>query len=147
MYLSMRVNNIDMIDDRTGFNVFRIYLLRGDIKRMKQLLMRGADVNFVNEKTGFTPLHKAIEDKLDLKIIKFLISQGAKPHAEDNKGVDCCEKIKAEEKYKSIHHVFNCNCKIDSPELRITPSELVKQNKIRQKELREMKDAEMKDNK
>ena len=45
----MRVNNIDMIDDNTGFNVFRIYLLRGDIKRMKQLLMRGADVNFVNE--------------------------------------------------------------------------------------------------
>ena len=35
MYLSMRVNNIDMIDDRTGFNVFRIYLIRGDIKRMK----------------------------------------------------------------------------------------------------------------
>ena len=60
MYLSMRVNNIDMIDDQTGFNVFRIYMMRGDIKRMKQLLMRGADINFVNEVTGFTPLHKAL---------------------------------------------------------------------------------------
>ena len=74
MYLSMRVNNIDMIDDKTGFNVFRIYLIRGDIKRMKQLLMRGADINFVNEVTGFTPLHKAIQDEMDIKIIKFLIS-------------------------------------------------------------------------
>ena len=74
MYLSMRVTNIDMIDDKTGFNVFRIYLLRGDLKRMKQLLMRGADINFVNEKSGFTPLHKAIEEQLDIKIIKFLIS-------------------------------------------------------------------------
>ena len=63
-----------MIDDKTGFNVFRIYMVRGDIKRMKQLLMRGSDINFVNEVTGFTPLHKAIEDKLDIKIVKFLIS-------------------------------------------------------------------------
>ena len=55
--------------------------------------MRGADINFVNEKSGFTPLHKALNDNMEIKIIKFLISQGANIHAEDNNGVDCCEKV------------------------------------------------------
>ena len=142
MYLSMRVNNIDMIDDRTGYNVFRIYLIRNDLKRMKQLLMRGADVNFVNEKTGFTPLHKAIEDQMDIKIIKFLMSHGANIHAEDNSGKDCCEKIMANGKYQPIHHVFDQYCKTNNTQLRIKPLDLIKQNKKRQKELREMKEAQ-----
>ena len=58
---------------------------------------------------------------MDVKIIKFLISQGANVHAEDNDGVDCCEKICGNEKYESLHHAFDGNCKIKNKKLRIKP--------------------------
>lgn len=74
---------------------------------------------------------------MDIKIIKFLISQGANIHAEDYMGNDSCDKIIAREKYKSIHHIFNKNCKKENQSLRMTPEQLVKDNKKRQKELRE----------
>jgi len=62
MYLSMRVSNVDIIDTETGRNVFFHYMLKQDLERMQQLIMRGADINFVNEQNGYTPLHRAIED-------------------------------------------------------------------------------------
>ena len=70
---------------------------------MKQLLMRGANINFVNPKNGWTPLHTAIEYNLSSKIIKFLISRGADIHALDFNGKDCCDKIA--EKYKRYCHI------------------------------------------
>jgi ankyrin repeat protein len=57
MYLSLRTQDVDMEDKATGQNVFSIYLMKKDVGRMKQLLMRGADVNYVNKITGLTPLH------------------------------------------------------------------------------------------
>jgi ankyrin repeat protein len=81
-----------MEDKATGQNVFSIYLMKKDIGRMKQLLMRGADVNYVNKITGLTPLHQAIEAKLNSKIVNFLIKAGGNPHMEDYNGKDCCDK-------------------------------------------------------
>jgi len=92
MYLSLRTNDVDMEDKATGQNVFSIYLMKKDIGRMKQLLMRGADVNYVNCITGLTPLHQAIDAKLNSKIVNFLIKAGANLHIEDYKGLDCCDK-------------------------------------------------------
>lgn len=60
MYLSMRVSNVDIVDTETGRNVFFHYMVKQDIERMQQLIMRGADINFVNEVNGYTPLHRAI---------------------------------------------------------------------------------------
>lgn len=60
MYLSMRVSNVDIVDTETGRNVFFHYMMKQDIERMQQLIMRGADINFVNEVNGYTPLHRAI---------------------------------------------------------------------------------------
>ena len=92
MYLSLRTDNVDEVNKNTGKNVFRIYLERKNRERLKQLLMRKADINFVNKQTGFTPLHWAIEHKYGPKVIKFLLKNGAYPHAEDYEGRDCCDK-------------------------------------------------------
>ena len=57
MYLSLRTDNVDKVNENTGKNVFGIYLKRGDRERLKQLMMRGADINFVSTESGWTPLH------------------------------------------------------------------------------------------
>ena len=69
---------------------------------MQQLIMRGADVNFVNETNGYTPLHRAIHNKMDPRIVKFLIKQGAIIHSEDLQGLDCCDKAQKLDIYKGI---------------------------------------------
>ena len=51
---------MDIVDTETGRNVFFHYMVKQDIERMQQLIMRGADINFVNEVNGYTPLHRAI---------------------------------------------------------------------------------------
>ena len=50
---------------------------------MKELLSKGADINYINPFTSFTPLHLAIENKMDISIIQFLLSNDANPHIED----------------------------------------------------------------
>jgi len=54
--------------------------------------MRGADINHCNKITGLTPLHMAIEARINSKVIKFLLVNGANPHIEDYNGLDCCDK-------------------------------------------------------
>ena len=54
--------------------------------------MRGANINHVNNITGFTPLHTAIKANLESKVLKFLFSIGANPHIENYEGLDCCDK-------------------------------------------------------
>lgn len=63
MYLSLRSTTVDLEDEKTGDNVFSIYLKRKppDLQRMKQLLMRGANVNFCGIRR-LTPLHQAIDN-------------------------------------------------------------------------------------
>ena len=66
--------------------------MKHDLKRMKQILMRGANINYCSVITGLTALHLAIESKFPEKVIKFLLKRGADPHIVDKKGKDCCEK-------------------------------------------------------
>jgi len=41
-----------------------------------------------------TPLHAAIENGLNVKVVKFLLKCKANPHIEDIHGKDCCDKAK-----------------------------------------------------
>ena len=100
MYLSLRSTTVDLEDEKSGDNVFSLYLKRPppDLQRMKQLLMRGANVNFCGIKK-LTPLHLAIDNQAPTKVIKFLLKQGANPHIEDTNGLDCCDKAQKIEMY------------------------------------------------
>ena len=123
MYLSLRVKQIDQVNEQNGKQVFIIYLLREDKKRMKQLLMRGADVNYVNQKTGWTPLHFAIQNKLSSKTIKFLINEGAYIHQMDFNGKDCCDKASMNKRYDKIKFFKENSCK-ENPYLRRYPENM-----------------------
>lgn len=68
---------------------------------MNQILMRNANVNYVNFE-GKTPLHIAIENKMPRKIIKLLLKSGANPHYEDFDGKDVCDKVKNMKEYQGI---------------------------------------------
>ena len=92
MYLSLRTDNVDLEDETTGKNVFSIYLEKKDLHHMKQLLMRGSNINYQNKMTGLTPLHYAIENNYNSKMVKFMLTYGANPHHEDPDGNDCCDK-------------------------------------------------------
>lgn len=80
---------------------------------MKQLLMRGADVNYVNKITGLTPLHQAIDAKLNSKIVNFLIKAGGNPHMEDFNGQDCCDKAQDIERYSKLRALTSRECEND----------------------------------
>ena len=117
MYLSLRTEDVDLEDKTTGKNVFSIYLMKKDINRMKQLIMRGANINYCNKITGLTPLHTAIEAKLNSKCVKFLLKYGADPHIEDFQGLDCCDKALNIDRYAKIKTFINPECRAD-PSLR-----------------------------
>ena len=106
MYLSLRTTNVDL-EDNEGNNIFNMYLKKQDKQRCMQLLMRNADINYIN-KLGKSPLHQAIENKLENDIIKFLLQAGASPYIKDNEGIDCCEKVKElKDKYLTVDcHLF-----------------------------------------
>lgn len=67
-----------------------IYLLKKNLERVKQLIMRGMDINHCGN-TGMTPLMWAIKHNLPSKIIKFMLKNGADPHIENFDGQDCCD--------------------------------------------------------
>ena len=94
-----------------------MYMKRREIYRCKQLLMRGADINYISSKKGITPLHYAIENKLDDRMINFLIHSGANPHIEDHNGKDCCDKVQKLKLYKNIAVFWNDEC-YENPQLR-----------------------------
>lgn len=110
MYLSLRTDDVDE-EDEQGMTVFQYYLEKKDITHMKQLLRRGADINYYFTKTGLTPLHVAIEHKFNSKLIKFLLSYGADPHHEDKSGLDCCDKAKEIPRYFQIKELREMKCK------------------------------------
>lgn len=94
--------------------------------------MRGADVNYVNKITGLTPLHQAIEAKLNSKIVNFLIKAGGNPHMEDYAGKDCCDKAQNVERYEKLRALTCMECQKD-------PSMRIKAGSIRNPEI--IKDA------
>ena len=130
MYLSLRCKDIDM-EDENGKTILLIYLLRKDIDRMKQLLIRGVDINHACKAKKWTPLHWAIENKLSSKVIKFLLRNGANPHIEDDKGKDCCDKAILVHRYQDIKLFHQKECARD-PSLRITSKQLMLKQSLRQ---------------
>ena len=120
MYLSLRTENVDTEDQQSGKNVFFIYLEKKDIIRMKQLLMRGADINYCNKKQGFTALHFAIENRFPVKVVRFLLKSKANPHIEDLNGQDCCDKAQNIVKYKDVAKLTKYECQ-HNPGLRVKP--------------------------
>lgn len=86
--------------------------------------MRGADINFVNINNGFTPLHRAIVNNLDVRVIKFLIKQGSYLHSKDLNGLDCCDKAAKNPKYSGLKFFEEYACKAN-PKLRQTYLERV----------------------
>ena len=60
--------------------------------RIRQLLMRGSNINHISKKNNWNALHWAIENNLPHKFLKFLMKNGINPHVEDLKGRDCCDK-------------------------------------------------------
>lgn len=61
MYLSLRTKNVDQEDDN-GHNIFMTYMLKEDLDHCQILLMRNADINYINKK-GKTALHVAVESR------------------------------------------------------------------------------------
>jgi len=118
MYLSLRSEDVDAVDEKTGMNVFAIYLMKKDILRMKQLIMRGANINYVNRVTGLTPLAQAIKSKMNSKTVKFLLKSGANPHIEDMEGNDCCDYAEGIERYEKVKALTDFKCR-DNVDLRI----------------------------
>ena len=110
MYLLLRTKEINGEIHKTGHNVFVTYMLRHDKERMRIILTRGANINYVNKLEGKTPLHIAIEHRLSPEIIKFLLKNGANPHFEDFNGVTCQEKAKDYEPYKDIKSLKSHGC-------------------------------------
>ena len=82
--------------------------------------MRGSNINHCSSKTGWSPLHWAVENNHSCKIIKFLLKNGGNPHIEDVNGLDVCDKAKKNPRYKKIKLLTDSNegCQKD-PELRI----------------------------
>jgi ankyrin repeat protein len=75
--------------------------------------MRGANINFIFPFNGFTPLHWAIEEGVNSKIVKFLLKNDAYEHAVDNNGLDCCEKSLLNQRYHDISRLNNQYCIYD----------------------------------
>jgi hypothetical protein len=48
MYLSLRTTDVDL-EDNEGNNIFNMYLKKQDKQRCMQLLMRNANINYVNK--------------------------------------------------------------------------------------------------
>jgi len=57
---------------------------KGDLRFVKKLLLKGADVN-AKDKFGWTPLHHAVE-QLHFQVVKYLVSHGANVNAETDVG-------------------------------------------------------------
>jgi ankyrin repeat protein len=124
MYLLLRTKEVDKENQKTGHNVFVTYMLRKDKTRMKIVLTRGANINYVNRLEGKTPLHIAIESRLPPDIVKLLLKNGANPHFEDFEGMTCMEKALEYEPYREIKSLSLSSC---HHQIRINPLTVLKE--------------------
>jgi ankyrin repeat protein len=111
-YLSIRSNNPNL-ENSKGQTILSIYILRENLKFASKLISRGSNINYVN-KMGLTVLHMAVEKKKPIKVIEWLIQEGANPHIEDKENKDCCDKVIGSKTYAKCKYLHKCK-----PELRI----------------------------
>ena len=86
------------------------YLFKSDFKMSSKLIVRGADINYVN-KNGCTALHLCVENKLT-EPVGFLLKKGANPHILDMSEMDCCDKAKVNGMAMLYWQFNNCNIKL-----------------------------------
>ena len=83
------------------------YLFKADLKMCSKLIVRGADINYVNV-NGCTALHLCVENKLT-EAISFLLKKNANPHILDAGHMDCCDKAKVNGVAMLFWQFNNCN--------------------------------------
>jgi ankyrin repeat protein len=79
-------------EDANSLTILMQYLFKNDFKMCSKLLVRGADINYVN-KNGNTALHLCVENRLT-DSVNFLLKKNANPHIVDFAGEDSCDKAK-----------------------------------------------------
>ena len=91
------------MEDDLGNTLVSIYMMKKKLGFIRKLLIRGAEINYVN-KFGKTAIHLAVENSLPENVIQFLIHEGANPHIIDQNGKDACDKANKTDLYPNIAH-------------------------------------------
>lgn len=94
-------------------SILLILLLQQDFILAKRLLLRGANVDYVNS-NGYTALHLCIENQ-QLQAIKFLLDNNANPHIMDLSGEDACDKASFLGLQKDYPELNACNLSLKVP--------------------------------
>jgi ankyrin repeat protein len=93
------VGNLDLllnagakIDVVVGMTPFLAAWLWKKFEAARFLAKKGADVNFVDPKSGRTALHYGVEKEFDPEQLAWLVDQGASPDIKDNSGVSARDR-------------------------------------------------------
>lgn len=116
-YLTLRTKDLNE-EDNNSLTILMHYLFKNEFKMASKLIVRGANVNYVN-RNGHTALHLCIENHImpsDLntrnhmiEAVNFLLKKGADPHIMDLAGEDACDKAKKNGIALLIPQFNNCN--------------------------------------
>ena len=90
-YLTLRTKDLNE-EDNNSLTILMQYLFKKDLKMCSKLIVRGANVNYVN-RNGNTALHLCVENNL-IDEVNFLLKKGANQHIMDLGGEDACDKAK-----------------------------------------------------
>ena len=91
---------------------------------MRQLVMRGCNINHMSSVRKETPLLYAIKKEYPVNLIRFLLSCGANPHIEGPDGKDACDIAQGIPKYQVINKLARLDCK-RKPRKRISYKEIM----------------------
>lgn len=90
-YLTLRTKDLNE-EDANSMTILMQYLFKKDFKTASKLIVRGADINYVN-RNGNTALHLCVENNI-IESVNYLLKKGADPHIMDLADEDACDKAK-----------------------------------------------------
>jgi len=90
--LDLLVNAGAKIDVVVGMTPFLAKWMWEKFEAARFLSKKGADVNFVDPKSGRTALHYGVEKEFDPEHLAWLVDQGASPDIKDNSGVSARDR-------------------------------------------------------